>query len=96
VVSSAHALKSARTNESSNTEIHPVGFDEKPYLTTGGDVPEMTYKLIDPHTLERTHSRNGSLSVDTEQVSEDGLTLTVTQADRVRIDDKKFNLVAPQ
>ncbi len=83
-------------NESSSTEIHPVGFDGRPYLTTGGDVREISYKLIDPRTIERTHNRNGRISVDTEQVSEDGLTLTVTQTDRVRIYDKKFNLVAPE
>ena len=85
-----------QNNESSSTEIHPVGFDGKPYPTTGGDVREITYRLIDSHTIERTHNRDGRISVDTEQVSEDGLTLTVTQADRVRIYDKKFNLVAPE
>jgi hypothetical protein len=84
-----------QNNESSSTEIHPVGFDGKPYLTTGGDVREITYRLIDPRTIERTHNRDGRISVDREQVSEDGRTMTVTQADRVRIYDKKFNLVAP-
>jgi hypothetical protein len=85
-----------QNNESSSTEIHPVGFDEKSYLTTGGDVREITYKLIDSRTIERTHNRDGRISVDREQVSEDGRTMTVTQADRVRIYDKKFNLVAPE
>ena len=85
-----------QNNESSSTEIHPVGFDGKPYLTTGGDVREITYKLIDPRTIERTHNRDGRISVDREQVSEDGRTMTVTQADRVRIYDKKFNVVAPE
>ncbi len=85
-----------QNNESSSTEIHPVGFDGQTYATTGGDVREISYKLIDSRTIERTHYRDGRISVDTEQVSEDGLTMTVTQADRVRIYDKKFNLIAPE
>src|SRR5882762_10858913 len=82
----------AKENKSSSSEIHPVAFDGKPHATTGGDVREITYKLIDPYTIERTHNRNGRISVDTEQVSRDGKTLTVKQANATRIYDKKFSV----
>ena len=83
----------AKENKSSSAEIHPVAFDGKPHPTTGGDAREITYKLIDPHTIERTHNRNGRITVDTEQVSTDGQTLTVTQPGGVvRIYDKKFSV----
>lgn len=81
-----------KDNARSSTEIHPVAFDGKPHATTGGDVREISYKLIDPYTIERTHNRNGRISVDTEQVSKDGKTLTVKQANATRIYDKKFNV----
>src|SRR5437867_1144464 len=82
----------AKENKSSSAEIHPVAFDGKPHATTGGDVREITYKLKDPYTIERTHNRNGTISVDTEQVSRDGKTLTVKQANATRIYDKKFSV----
>src|SRR4030095_3797375 len=44
-----------------------------------GRCARITYKLIDPYTIERTHNRNRPNTVDTEQVSKDGKTLTVTQ-----------------
>ena len=81
-----------KDNKSSSTEIHPVAFDGKPHPTTGGDAREISYKLINPNTIERTHNRNGKISVDTEQVSQDGKTLTVTQAGATRIYDKKFDV----
>ena len=81
-----------KDNKSSSTEIHPVAFDGKPHPTTGGDAREISYKLINPNTIERTHNRNGKISVDTEQVSKDGKTLTVTQANATRIYDKKFTV----
>jgi hypothetical protein len=85
----------AKENKSSSTEIHPVAFDGRPHATTGGDVREITYKLIDPYTIERTQNRNGRITVDTEQVSKDGKTLTVTQPGGVtRIYDKKFSVKA--
>ena len=83
-----------KDNKASSTEIHPVVFDGKPHQTTGGDAREISYKLIDPYTIERTHNRNGRISVDTEQVSKDGKTMTVKQANAVRIYDKKFNVTA--
>jgi len=79
-----------KENKSSSTEIHPVAFDGKPHQTSGGDAREISYKLIDPYTIERTHNRNGKISVDTEQVSKDGKTMTVKQANATRIYDKKF------
>ena len=83
-----------KDNKSSSTEIHPVAFDGKPHPTTGGDAREISYKLIDPNTIERTHNRNGKITVDTEQVSKDGKTLTVTQPNATRIYDKKFSVKA--
>jgi len=79
-----------KDNKASSTEIHPVVFDGKPHQTTGGDAREISYKLIDSYTIERTHNRNGRISVDTEQVSKDGKTMTVKQANATRIYDKKF------
>jgi hypothetical protein len=82
-----------KENKSSSTEIHPVAFDGKPHKTSGGDIREITYKLIDPYTIERTHDRNGKITVDREQVSKDGKTLTVTQPGGItRIYDKKFSV----
>ena len=81
-----------KENKTSSTEIHPVAFDGKPHATTGGDVRDITYKLVDPFTIERTHNRGGKISVDREQVSKDGKTMTVTQDGRVRIYDKKFDV----
>ena len=80
-----------KENKTSSTEIHPVAFDGKPHATTGGDTREISYKLIDPYTIERTHNRGGKISVDREQVSKDGKTMTVTQDGRTRIYDKKFD-----
>lgn len=76
----------------SSTETHPVAFDGKLHQTTGGDPREISYKRIDANTIERTHNRNGKISVDTEQVSKDGKTLTVKQANAVRVYDKQFNV----
>src|SRR5437867_9923687 len=81
-----------KDNKSSSAEVHPVAFDGKTHVTTGGDVREFTYKLIDPYTIERTHNRNGKISVDTEQVSKDGKTMTVKQEGATRIYDKKFTI----
>jgi hypothetical protein len=79
-------------NKTSSTEIHSVAFDGKPHATTGGDTRLISYKLIDPYTIERTHNRDGRITVDREQVSKDGKTLTVIQEGRTRIYDKKFNV----
>jgi hypothetical protein len=82
-----------KENKSSSAEVHPVAFDGKPHRTTGGDVRDITYKLLDPYTVERTHDRNGKITVDKEQVSKDGKTLTVIQPGGVtRIYDKKFDI----
>ncbi len=76
----------------SSTETHPVAFDGKPHQTTGGDPREISYKRIDANTIERTHNRDGKISVDTEQVSKDGKTLTVTQPAAVRVYEKQFSV----
>jgi hypothetical protein len=77
-----------KDNKNSSTEIHPVVFDGQPQQTSGGDARTISYKLVDPNTIARTHNRNGTISMDTEQVSKDGKTLTVTQGNVVRIYDK--------
>jgi hypothetical protein len=79
-------------NGMARIEVHPVAFDGKPHQTSGGDPREITYKLVDPNTVERTHNRAGKIAMDTEQVSKDGKTLTVTQANAVRVYDKTFGL----
>lgn len=81
-----------KENNMARIEVHPVLFDGKPHQTSGGDPREITYKLLDPYTVERTHNRAGKIAMDTEQVSKDGKTLTVTQANAVRVYDKKFSL----
>jgi hypothetical protein len=86
------SIRATIGKDRSSTEVHPVVFDGKPHQTTGGDPREISYKRIDANTIERTHNRNGKISVDTEQVSKDGKTLTVKQADSVRIYDKQFNV----
>lgn len=70
---------SINKNGQSSTEIHPVVFDGKPHQTDGGDPREISYKRINATTVERTQNRAGKISVDQEQVSKDGKTLTVTQ-----------------
>jgi len=59
----------SKENKSSSTEIHPVVFDGKPTRPLETMRARFPYKLIDPYTIERTHNRNGRISVDTEQVS---------------------------
>jgi len=77
-----------KENSQNSTEVHPVTLDGVPQPTTGGDVRTIAYKLVDPHTIARTQNRNGKISMDTEQVSADGKTLTVTQNGVVRTYDK--------
>jgi hypothetical protein len=78
----------------SSAENHPVAFDEKPYTTTGGDARKISYRWIDANTVERTQDRNGTLTVDTEQVSPDGKTLTIKAATggTPRVFEKQFNV----
>lgn len=84
---------SINKNGQSSTEIHPVAFDGKPHQTDGGDPREITYKRIDANTVERTQNRAGKISVDQEQVSKDGKTLTVTQPGGiVRTYTKQFSV----
>ena len=81
------------TENKSNTEIHPYAFDGKPHRSSGSDVRDFYYKLIDPLTIERTYERNGQKIVDHEQVSKDGKTMTVTQPNgRTRIYHKTFDI----
>jgi hypothetical protein len=77
-----------KENSQNSTEVHPVTLDGVPQLTSGGDVRTIAYKLVDSHTIARTQDRNGKISMDTEQVSADGKTLTVTQNGVVRVYDK--------
>ena len=79
-------------NESSSMEVHPVFFDGQPHQTTGGDPRPISYRLTDPLTIERTHNREGRISTDTERVTADGKTMIVTQENRVRYYNKKFDV----
>lgn len=83
-----------KENTQSSTEVHPVTLDGVPQQTTGGDARTIAYKLVDSHTIARTQNRNGKISMDTEQVSADGKTLTVTQNGVVRIYDKVADVKA--
>lgn len=84
---------SINKNGQSSTEIHPVAFDGKPHQTDGGDPREISYKRIDANTVERTQNRAGKITVDQEQVSKDGKTLTVTQPGGiVRTYSKQFSV----
>jgi hypothetical protein len=95
-VPTPNGFTSIRANVSpdntSSSERHPVVFDGKPHQTTGGDARLITYKRIDPNTIERTHDRKGQLAVDTTVISKDGKTMSIKQADNTRIYDKLFNL----
>jgi len=92
---SNYPMKSQLINKNgqSSTEIHPVAFDGKPHQTDGGDPREISYKRIDANTVERTQNRAGTITVDQEQVSKDGKTLTVTQPGGiVRTYTKQFSV----
>ena len=86
------SIRATIGKDRASAEVHPVAFDGKPHQTTGGDPREISYKRLDANTIERTHNRNGTISVDQEQVSKDGRTLTVTQAESVRVYDKQFSV----
>jgi hypothetical protein len=75
----------------SSTEVHPVVFDGKPHATTGNNLQEFSYRIIDPYSYERTSARNGNMQ--STKVSQDGKTMTVTQAGGiVRIYNKTFTV----
>src|SRR2546426_3499187 len=40
-------------DSTSSTEVHPVAFDGKPHATTGNNLQEFSYRLIDPYSYER-------------------------------------------
>jgi hypothetical protein len=86
---------SVEKDNRTNTEVHPVAFDRKPYATTGGDAREISYKQINANTIERTQNRNGKISVDTEEVSTDGKTLSVKQATGTRVYSRQFSVQDP-
>src|SRR5437016_2381237 len=79
-----------KENKSSSTEIHPGRFRRKASPNQRRRCAGDFLQTIDPYTIERTHNRSGKISVDTEQVSKDGKTMTVKQANATRIYDKKF------
>jgi hypothetical protein len=87
---------SVNKDNRTNTEVHPVAFDGKPYATTGGDAREISYKQINANTIERTQNRNGKISVDTEEVSSDGKTLSVKQATGTRVYNRQFSVQEPE
>ena len=92
----AGGFKSIRTtvnkDNTARVEVHPYGFDGNFYPTQGSDPREIAYKRPDPNTIERTTRRNGQITVDKEEVSKDGKTLTVTQGTTIRVFEKQFNV----
>ncbi|MSV27167.1 MAG: hypothetical protein EXQ52_00220 [Bryobacterales bacterium] len=86
------AFKSTRASINENgtsVEVHHYNFDGKFHQTEGGDPREISYKRLNPTTIERTTRRNGEITVGQEEVSNGGKTLTVTQPGNVRVFDKK-------
>ncbi len=83
-----------QADNKNSAENHPVVYDEKPWATTGGDLRKISYKKIDDRTVQRTQDREGKLTIDTEQVSADGKTLTITPqaGGNPRIFDKQFSV----
>jgi hypothetical protein len=73
-------------------EIHYYIFDGKPHQTEGGDQRQISYKRLDANTIERTTDRNGQITVDREEVSQDGQTLAVTQTRSPRVFDKRHSV----
>jgi len=81
------------TDNTVRTEIHPVLFDGQFHQTQGSDIRGISYKRLNLNTIERTTNRNGKISVDKEEVSKDGKTLTVEQMGMIRVFDRQFNVV---
>jgi hypothetical protein len=76
----------ASLNENgTSVEVHHYRFDGQFHQTEGGDPREISYKRVNPNTIERTTRRNGALTVGTEEVSSDGKTLTVNQPGNLRV-----------
>jgi hypothetical protein len=73
-------------------EIHSYIFDGNFHRTEGGDPREISYERLDANTIERTTRRNGQITIDKEEISKDGRTLTVTQANSTRVFDKTFTV----
>jgi hypothetical protein len=77
--------RASLNQDGTSVEVHHYRFDGKFQQTEGGDPREISYKRLNPNTIERTTKRNGEITVGTEEVSSDGKTLTVKQPGNVRI-----------
>jgi hypothetical protein len=76
----------------SRVEILPYIFDGKFHQTEGSDPREISFKRLDPNTIERTTNRNGTITVDKEELSKDGKTITKTQPTNTRVFEKKYSV----
>lgn len=77
--------RASLNQDGTSVEVHHYRFDGKFQQTEGGDAREISYKRLNPNTIERTTKRNGEITVGQEEVSRDGKSLTVTQPGNVRI-----------
>jgi hypothetical protein len=83
------STRAAINPNGTNVELHHYIFDGRFHQTEGGDPREISYKRLNPNTIERTTRRNGEITVGTEEISSDGRTLTVKQPGNIRVFDKK-------
>lgn len=62
---------------STSVEIHHYNFDGNFHQTEGSDPRELSFKRIDPDTIEQQTRRNGQVTVTRRiQISKDGKTMT--------------------
>src|SRR5262245_3654710 len=99
----------ATLNEDNTTsvEIHHYNFDGNFHETEGGDQRALSFKRVDPYTIDETakRTRNGQVNVTTRriQLSPDGKTMTLKAtnaegraADDVRVYDKRNPEALPE
>jgi len=65
--------------KATSVEIHHYNFDGNFHQTEGSDPRELSFKRIDPNTIEQDTRRNGAITVHRHiELSRDGKTMTVT------------------
>jgi hypothetical protein len=65
------------TDRSTAVEIHHYNFDGSFHQTEGSDPRELSFKRVDPNTIEQDTRRNGQVTVHRRiQLSKDGKTMT--------------------
>ena len=67
------------TDRSTNVEIHHYNFDGNFHQTEGSDPRELSFRRVDPNTIEQETRRNGQVTVNRRiELSKDGKTMTFT------------------